>query len=741
MPEKPQAEIRMYNGRPTVFINGAPSSLAGFNPCWRRAPFERSIPFFAAHKMGVYIFNAVTQFFWQGDDIADRPNREWCEQPDCMTVDDQVEQALAADPEAYVMVRFTPHPPQSWRALHPQECFLAENGTAIERYPSMASTLAWRMIADVGAAIARYCESRPWAERLIGYTDFTINEGTHGGPSLGWLYDHNPAMVARWRTFLRGRYACVEALREAHRDPTLTFENAPVPRDRLLGTLPQVSALLYWQSSADNQPLRDYLELQRLLWRERFIQMSGALHQAIDRKVILLYDCHKQTMLGWNLDAFFGPNVSWRTAYPEVMAASGHQQIAALLDVPGCNGLMTPLDYQARGIGGVCESEGISDSVVLREQYYYGEMDQRSSPVGDHEFGTPRTDRELASLTWRNLATAWTRGWNAYWFDIGGDYYSTAARHETIARQVQVIKRSQDWQHETVPGIAMLLDDTAVLETNGAGNYLNEAVMWEQKLGLPWCGVPHRTYLLEDLALPDFPAHCVFYFPNLFRVDDARLAQLREKVFCNGHVVVWGPGSGISDGRAISAESAARLTGFAFRLLPANVQRRVRISNYDHPITRDLPANLLYGGALPYGPVLYPKDGDELGLAWTKWEANELGLAVKTFGKGALGGGASGPFGPGDYAAVFTVAVPLPASLWRGIARYAGAHVYCDDNELVLADGSVVAMHSIKSGRKRLALPGKRTVYDLVNDVEFARDTDVIEFELHAPETRVFRLA
>jgi hypothetical protein len=361
-------------------------------------------------------------------------------------------------------------------------------------------------------------------------------------------------------------------------------------------------------------------------------------------------------------------------------------------------------------------------------------------PVGANEFGTPRTDQELASLTWRNLATAWTRGWNLYWLDIGGGYYDTAARHETIARQVQVIKHSQDWQHQTVPGIAMILDDTAVLETNGSGNYLNEAVMWEHKLGIPWCGVPHRTYLLEDLALPDFPAHRVYYFPNLFRVDDARLALLRDKVFCDGHVVVWGPGSGISDGRTISAESATRLTGFSFRLLPANVQRRVRITNYNHPITRDLPANLFYGGSLPYGPVLYPKDGDELGMALTKWEANEVGLAVKSFGKGALASGAPGTYGPGDYAAVFSVAVWLPPDLWRGLARYAGAHVYCDENELVLADSSVVAMHSVKSGKKRLRLPGKHTVYDLVNDVEFARDVDMIEFPLDAPATRVFQL-
>jgi hypothetical protein len=40
-----------------------------------------------------------------------------------------------------------------------------------------------------------------------------------------------------------------------------------------------------------------------------------------------------------------------------------------------------------------------------------------------------------------------------------------------------------------MPGIAMIIDDTAVLETNGSGNFLNKAVMWEQKMGIARCGV------------------------------------------------------------------------------------------------------------------------------------------------------------------------------------------------------------------------------------------------------------
>lgn len=41
-----------------------------------------------------------------------------------------------------------------------------------------------------------------------------------------------------------------------------------------------------------------------------------------------------------------------------------------------------------------------------------------------------------------------------------------------IDRQVEVLRDSVAWSHETVPGIAMILDDEAVLETNGDGRLL-----------------------------------------------------------------------------------------------------------------------------------------------------------------------------------------------------------------------------------------------------------------------------
>jgi hypothetical protein len=390
-------------------------------------------------------------------------------------------------------------------------------------------------------------------------------------------------------------------------------------------------------------------------------------------------------------------------------------------------------------MGGVYEPEGIVDSMVLRGKFFLSEMDQRTYNNPPMDYGPARDDAEYAAISWRNFATSFTRGFHSYWMDLCGNndgWFGNERIQSIVARQTQVVRESISWTHEDVPGIAMIIDDTAVLETNGSGNYLNEAIMWETKMGMARCGVPYRIYLLDDLKLPNFPKHKVFYFPNLFKVDDARLALLKEKVFRDGNVVLWGPGSGISDGTKLSIDTAAKLTGFQFEpLVPSNVQRRTLLTNFAHPITAGMTADTVIGGPLAYGPALYPKDGTVLGAAWTKQGRNYTGLAVKS-----MGNGAGNSKGPGDWASVFTTAVPIPAALWRNLARYAGAHVYSDGGDVLMADRSIVALHSVHPGAKRIALPGPCKVWDVITGKLVAKKVTAITFTMLTPETRIFRL-
>jgi hypothetical protein len=743
----PDIDVRAHHGRPMIFVGGRPLPPAAYSPAWNRGLFVRSLTRFIPHQMGLYYISTPSTYgadlFWNGDTISADPAGAF--RDPAQAIDQAALQIMAGDPGAYFMVRFFTHEPANWARLHPDQLFVADDGTVLP-HPSLASDLFWSAGAELCTRLIRFYEGRPWADRIIGYANFHRTEGVHEPVIQGWLFDHSPVMTARWRAFLKEKYQTEERLCAAHHHPGLTFGTVDVPRDKLRGPHPEAAGQPYWQAAAENQPLRDYLELQRILFHQRFRQLCDAMHAATPRKVLFLHDALKQTMQGWNIREFFEMGESAYAGAPDLNAGSGSMAVAPLLDLPGCDGLITPHDYQLRGMGGLFEPEGIADSVILRGKLFSCEMDIRTyaspgRPADMNCYGGARNLPEFEALTWRNLATALTRGFQLYWMDLNSDWFADPAMHPVIARQVQVLKDSVNWPHETVPGIAMVLDDAAVLETSGANAYLNEAVLGELKTGLSRCGVPYRVYLLDDLALPQFPPHRVFYFPNLFRVDEAKLALLRQRVFRDGNVVVWGPGSGLSDGTDIRAASVQRLTGFACTLIPANYSHRAMISNFDHPITRGLKADTIFGGPLPYGPLVFPVDGTPLASAWTKQHLNRVGLAVRAFGKGAR---STAPgreaLGPGDYASVFATAVPLPADLWRNLARYAGAHVYLESNDILLADRSIVAVHSLQPGEKDILLPAPCAVTDVITGRRVAEHTQKIEFQMEKPGTCVFRL-
>jgi hypothetical protein len=733
------AEIRPHLGRPTVFVDGSPVMLTAYSPAghWRRELFHETLAHFADRDLNCF-FISIGQAdlpknkdfsltpLWIGDEVTAAPTAAFKLPPD-----EQAEVVLRDHPEAFLIVRFSLHEPASWRELHPDELFVDEDGKQLP-VPSLASTAYWDAAARYAAAAIQYAEGRPWADRIVGYADFMRMEGTHEPLISRSLFDHGPAMTARWREWLREKYGTVENLRAAHGDPALRFETAAVPRDRLRGPAPDVAAIPYWQAGPANAPLRDYLLLQRDLYHAGFRQVAAASAAALEqlgRKRFLVYDSHKSAMLGWDNAGFFDKTVSWRHAYPELMAGSGNLGIASLFAGPGIDGLITPHDYQARNSGGVFEPEGIADSAVLRGKYMLCEMDTRTW-AGTDPIAPVRDAAEFAAVTWRNVATALTRGFTPYWMDVYQDWFAPPEVQATIDRQAAVIRESVAWPHEPVPGIAMILDDEAVLETNGDGRFLNEAVLWEWKTGLARAGVPVRIHLFDDLSLPDFPPHRVYYFPNLFKIDAARRRLLEEKVLRNGHVVVWGPGTGISDGTKIGPEAASAVTGFAFDMLPVNDHRRTLLAVIRHPLTKGLSPATVLGGPLAYGPVLLPTDGHVLGHAWTKLGRNLAGLAVK-----------ERPAADGStWTSVFSSTPGLPAGFWRNAARHAGAHVWCESDDILLADSQLVAIHAAAAGPRTILLPRVSDVVDVVSGEPVGQGLREIEVELAAPDTRVFRL-
>ena len=729
-------------GRPLLVHNGDPVSLAVYSPvsAKRWETFSRQVERFIERGCKVFFLTLPTLTswrqdfganpFWVGDTISSTPLGA-----STASLDEMASFILERQPEAKWFIRFNPTEPKSWLDLHPDECFRCEDG---ERLPaaSMASRCYRQMVVKFGKAVVTHCQSHSWADRIIGYWYGPEQEGTPLNINRHWLYDQSECMLQEWREFLHRRYPSDAALARAYGDPCATRDTLPLPTDPLRKPLPEVARLPFWMNAVENRPLRDYLALLGELFARHTADVTEAMQTVLEPGQVLLYDMLKLPMQGWSISGFFDAAVHWPLHAPETMAGSGHRHVSKILELPGISGLVTPHDYQRRGPGGPYEPEGLADSTILRGKIFMVEMDIRSWNGSDRHCPA-QTVEEWASLSWRNLAASWTRGLQTYWMDVFEDWFAPESIQRILKDQIRVCEIIPDIPHETVPGIAVILDDTAVSETNGSGAFHHEAVMWEIRGGLAQCGVPYRIYTLEDLELESFPDHHVFYFPNLFRVDAARQALLERVVFRNGNVVVWGPGSGISDGNTVSPAHAERLTGFTFDWEPTNFPRRVAIADYNHPVTRHLAPGTLLSSPLAYGPCLYPKSGKRLGEALAKGGRRYGGLAADARGAGP---GRTPEKGRGDYGAVFTAALPLPPQFWQGVTRWAGGHVYEEGGGVIMASRHLLGLHWQGAGMKTISLPQPATVYDLIEDRLLGYEMQTISFHGAATGTRLFQL-
>ena len=731
------AQVTRYRGKTVIEVDGEPIPFTAYSPTARPELFCEQTGRFFQHDTRVFFLNVpradagpppdddfFATPFWHGDTISDEPLLPAL--TPTPTLDEQARFILEHKPDACLFIRFPNWEPASWRALHPDELFITERGETIQ-CPSLASPRYREATARYVASVVGHCEGHDWGERVIGYWTGMRFEGTHEPLVTGHLYDHSPLAAAAWRAFLADRYGTDAALQAAWADASLALDAAPVPTD----TLGTSRAGDFFQTGPANARYRDYLRFCRHHFGLQVEALCAAHRSATDRGRVFLLDTLKLPMQGWDNASFFDPDASWPGDFHDMLAGSGHTDAADLLDTPGLDGLITPHDYQARGLGGSYEPEGPADSLALRNRLFLCEMDTRSYTGSDGPvFGSAADPDEFAAITWRNVAASVTRGFHSYYMDVHTDWFGDPALHDIIGRQMQVMEEALHWEHRDVPGIAVVLDDAAPLETNGNGAYTNEAIFWQLRDGLARCGVPVRTYLLSDLDHSDLPDHRVFYFPNLFKVDDARLDLLQRRVFGRGRTVVWGPGSGISDGRTLSADHAARLTGFTFEMLRGNLQRRTLLHDFDHPLTAGLTGGQTLGGPLAFGPALFPTDGRPLGRAWTRQGRNLPGLAVKSMGDGDAA-----------WHSVFTTTVPMPAAFWRGATRLAGGHVYCESDDVLMADNSCVALHCVSNGEKRLRLPAARDVFDTVERTPVEKEMTDLRFTARGPTTRVFTLS
>jgi hypothetical protein len=773
--------LEVRDGRPMVRHCGEIVPQAAYRDYIMRGDWEDRIREFA--ESGVTIFHLrvpcgkqgrATDFFdqslWMGPDDYPADDSDYS-----YPLDRQVAEILTYCPEARFYVNYAPHPPLTWIERYPDEVQTDELGRRF-RWPSIASEQYLADLTTYLRHMTRYCERKPWGERIVGYLGLPYGEGTTPLTIAGKMFDCSPANEAAFTAWLTARYGSDAALQAAWQDPAVTLATARVPRDAewlakraqgpaTIGGQPlspesvqsnanEVGAgFFHWIEAENALREHDYCRFMRDACARWIQVMSATVKDAaaeMGRARIVGLDVLKQPLHGWTILSTFD-GIGDAREFPNMLFFSGSWDAAAMLDDPALDLVWNPADYTARTLGFGHESEGVTESMTVRGKIGMIENDARCYVgAGIQDQGAFRTPAEVKAGLRRNAGMVLSRGLHDYWCNVGSSYFHDAAIQRVIANDiVPALARGQALPHrETADAIAFVIDDESALHEDFTSGYQNLACILQRVRGLSHCGVPYRIYLLSDLRRAEMPDYKVWLFPNLFQLDDARMALLREKVLRNGNLALFGPATGITDGRHLGAERASALLGVPMELHARSTTRHVVVQDFGHPITRELPANDVFGDSLAYGPTLAPGEwaveqagATPLGHANACWFIHRTGLFINEFGQGAGGNGTPGARGADDYAVVWSLALPLPARLLRACARYAGCHVWCEEDDVVFASESILCLHSMKAGPRVVKLPRPMRVTDLCTGKPY-KDEPVTSIRLRVtpPDTRLFGL-
>ena len=683
----------------------------------------------------------------------------------------QVAWLLEHDPQAHFIMRFGLNTGLAWRQEHRDQLQPLPKGMGAFRdgysvLPSLASDLyrerTGRLIRDAVA----WCERQPWRDRVVGYTFFPYCEGATEVGVFGQTFDTSPVMQQAFRDFARQKYGTDEALQKAWGDPAVRLETVAVPTKQEWLEKRGRLRLLHWPDPDQVQRERDYFLLQKQLFHRYWGEILDTMNTATAaRPVIKGYDTFKQHMQGWlhnpNFDSDWQPGVL--DEYGSILLASGSIGVGPLLDRAGLDLLQTPGMYYNRAMGYAWEAEGLSDSLILRGKLNMMESDMRTWVNRDvrgkpfppdkliNDAGTFLTPPEMAAGFDRTLAWALSRNQMYYFASVCGAnwWFEDPAIFKKIGEERALIERSLNWPWQnTTDAICLVVDDESALDEDSSSGFQYLAVYRQIEEGLALCGVPYRIHLLSDLAKENFPDYKCYLFPNLFKVEADIEALLRKKIFRNGHVAIFGPATGITDGRKLSAAAATRLFGIPMELVPKSSARRVILQDHGHPLSQRLET-VTYGDSYAYGPLLVPttqrlpekeSNARPLGAAFYYYFFDRPGIFVNDFGRGAVHSDNDATRGAGDYSIVFSPAVPLPPELLRECARYAGCNVWSEKNAVIEASGNFVALHTVKTGDYVIQLPRPSEVWDLNLNRRLSLSTDRITGSTQAPATLLFFL-
>ncbi len=656
--------------------------------------------------------------------------------------EERIATVVRVDPQAQFIVMIELRPGSAWLEANPDERLVTAQGTpGPVSYCSAAYHASVERFLD---GLIGYLRERPYWDRIIGYLPMSCGapDSTLGGtePNLFQkdrtkitVGDFNPQATEAFRDWLRGKYGdSVERLREAWHDPEITFETAtPV-----IGELVREGAEGgIFRDPADSGLALDYFDfLSGVIGRFYSFVMQTVKQVA-----------GPQALVG----TYYGYNVAHLRGYnnPGSMFNGNNFDLYERLQDPNWDFFAGPMPYESRAAGEPFKSYHATASVLLHDKLIINEVDHRTFMAAPTSYGRLHSIRETEAVLKRDVGGSIVDGsghWFADWSGAQGrdgvGFFTDPTILETVRATTAAAARALEQPKTGGAEIALIVHGgtMAAMDVYRSAPLYHNLVartVWQEMSRL---GAPYDTYLLEDLAdsrVQDGYKLYVLLNPFLLTADQRRLMDDLKR---DGKTILFLYAPGYADRHGgLSDANITALTGFDVTHGPATEIMRYQITSTDHPITRDLAMgqeHALHPFSYEVSRELHPP---AFGPVFTIEDAGEAALASYPDGGTALAARDMG-----EWKSVYCTVPYLPAEMLRGVCRYAGVHLYCDEDVILKADNRCLVVHN-GYGQTRdltLALPGRRDVVDLCTGQPVASGVESVSLTLAEAETRILGL-
>lgn len=724
-----KSEIKMYNGKPTVFVNGVAQA-----PLWYSRP-ERDTQFDQSEMEGLASVGIDTSIafilpretlgeLWMSDGTIKTE-----------TIDQQILGTLAANPNSQLVMAIDTTPPQWWLDAHPEECVKLNDGTVSKE--SFSSELWKKETGEKVTEIINYLMQQPYANNIIGFkiTGGTTYEwqwwGINGSTKAG---DYSSVGLTAFRAWLKERYKTDAALKSAWGDSSVTLATAAVPSIAVRSETEFGSIL----SAGKNRQAIDYELFMGEKKTEAMLYFASLVKKATNNRIFV------GTYAGYLLNV-----INY-----DMAASTSQTSFQKILESDSIDFITCPWNYSEREIGYSGDYMSAVDSVTAHGKLYIAEDDNRNhttsmfeAPDARASVGWTRTAEQSIEQLKRNFAYALSKGCGLYLYSLAGTYFTDKQLWETASAMMQEMTLSLGLERKSVSDIAVFYDEQSPAYMPYSGSDLTNELLYKgllltQRKELYNLGAPYDTYLLDDLEKGLVPEHKINIMLSTTQVTEAERRAISEKLQKNGNVIIWVFTSGMSDGNTTSVDNLSALTGMNMKLIESpNTERKlmgtVEVENYNSWVTEGL-ADVSFG-AIEYrtlAPVIAVDDETAVTLGYhteqNGYGTNNVGFAMKemTDGKG------------NSWTSIYSAVPCIPADILRNVLKHCGCHIYDDTaTDIIYADNNYISVHSLFGGEKTVTLPCNYTVYDVFNRKVIAKSVNSFTYSSDKGETRLFRIS